>query len=264
MINLQELITRARYLFANAPQRLEAFQLINGRKSAKEIAATTGRGLISVANDLRKMRDMGLIEPKKDKSGNVIKKEGSVVYRKTPLISQVRPSYFKGPVKNRTLVEKAISKKHAKRLPSKLPLPTATEILDICKGGEDQLYEFKAPGVKMDKISREIAAFLHTRKGGIVFYGIADNGDILGSDLTRQTFDQKIHNAVRNTIKPAPTIDVKEREVLGKKVISIIIPPWDRDALYEFEGKYMIRKGGNAFKATPEEVRMLGRRKYIT
>ena len=146
-----------------------------------------------------------------------------------------------------------------------LAVPSENQILDICKHGEDQLYEFKACGVKIEKITKEIAAFLNTKNGGLIFYGIDDDGYILGSDMRRQKFDQAIQNSIRNTISPQPNIEVKEEDVLGHKVLIVVIPPWNRKDIYQYtkEGRVYIRKGTNKFVATPEELRKLGRGKYV-
>ena len=48
-----------RLLFSGAPKRLEAFKLVNGKRSSKDISRKTGRSLSSVLNDIKIMRDMG-------------------------------------------------------------------------------------------------------------------------------------------------------------------------------------------------------------
>ena len=62
-MELQELISRGRFIFSNAPKRLEVFKLINGKRSTKEIAIKLGRSLPSTLNDIRKLKDMGLVQP---------------------------------------------------------------------------------------------------------------------------------------------------------------------------------------------------------
>lgn len=107
-------------------------------------------------------------------------------------------------------------------------------MLDICRCGEDQAYEFKEPGVETKKIIKEIAAFLHTKRGGLLFYGIADDGSIIGSDRRRQDMDQSLQNSIRTTISPQPSIEITEKEVIGQPVLVIAIPPWDRKTLYQY------------------------------
>lgn len=261
-MDLQELITRGRFIFSGAPKRLEVFKLINGKRSTKDIARETGRSLTSILNDIKKMEDMGLIELKRNKNGEIIKKDGCKVYEKVPLLRHVPLTYFQDTTKI-VNVEK-INKKQKMRQIIKLKIPSETEILDICRAGENQIYEFKAPGVEIDKIAKEIAAFLHTRNGGIILYGVADDGSIIGSDMRLQDFDQKLQNSIRNTISPPPTVEIKERNVLGHNILVVLIPPWDRKNLYQYKDKrYYIRKGTNVFALTPNELKKLANGEYV-
>jgi predicted HTH transcriptional regulator len=150
----------------------------------------------------------------------------------------------------------------AKR-PKPLAAPSETELLDLCKAGEDEVSEFKAGGTETRKITKEIAAFLHTRRGGIIYYGVDDDGTVSGTDLKRQALDQQIQNSVRNTIKPAPHVAIKTAKPLGTEVLTIHVPPWDKKTIHYYEDRVYIRKGTNVFVATPDEIKRLHRGEYI-
>ena len=265
MTDLQELISRGRFLLSDSPKRLEVFKLINGKNSTNDIKNKVGRSLSSINQDCEKLRDMELIRLKTDTEGVIIKKHGSSIFEKVPLIKHVSFTYFE-PIANTSILSKKSS--HKKGIVKKLSaihVPTENEILEICKNCEDQLYEFKSPGVATDKIAREIAAILHTKNGGIVFYGVDDDGTIVGSDTTRQKMDEKIQNSVHNTISPAPQIVIKERDVMGSKVILILVNPWDRKTIYQYtkDRHYLIRKGTNVFALKPEEIKKLSSGQYV-
>ncbi len=265
MTDLQELITRGRMIFAGAERRLRAFELVNGERSTKDIARRTGRDIHSLDRDLRVIRDMELVQEKKDANGHATKKEGHTVYEKTALIKHVPISYF-GSVANTSKLVKMKPKGHAGiSRASSIHIPFENEILDICKQGEDQLYEFKAPGVSAEKITKEISGFLHTKSGGIIFYGIEDDGTIIGADIRRQDLDQRIQNSVRNTVSPPPTIEIKERKMMGSVVLLVVIPAWDRTTIYQntLDGRYYIRRGSNIFALKPEEIRKLHQGVYV-
>jgi len=265
-MRLQELITRGRFIFSGAPKRLEVFQLIDGKRNAKDIAIRTGRKLNAVLNDIKKLKDLELIQPRRDDQGNIVKKDGSTVYEKVPLLKHIPLSYFRDVTKRSyILAQRRIQKRTSVKKITPIRVPSAEEILDICKSGESQIYEFKSPGVDVAKITKEIAAFLNTKNGGLIFYGIDDDGVIIGSDKRRQDFDQMVQNSVRNTISPSPNIEIKERDVLGHKILIIVVPPWDRKNIYMYrkDGRVYIRKGTNVFVATPEELRKLGRAEYV-
>jgi hypothetical protein len=264
MVDLQELIVRGRMIFDGASRRLELFELVNGQ-STKEIARKSGRSLSAVDQDIEKLRDLELIQEKKDGKGNIIKKDGSTVYEKNPVIRHVPISYF-GDVANTTKLVKKTMKGQAKiAKPATIHIPSENEILDICKQGEDQLYEFKGPGVAADKITKEIAGFLHAKGGGLIFYGIEDDGSIIGADMRRQDLDQKIQNSVRNTVSPPPSIEIKERKVMGSTVLLVVVPPWDRKTIYQntLDGRYYIRRGTNIFALRPDEIKKLSQGVFV-
>ena len=140
-----------------------------------------------------------------------------------------------------------------------MPLPDENEILTIARDGEDQLYEFKAPGTEVNKVVREIGAMLNTSQGGAVFYGIEDDGTIVGAGVSRQEFDQPLQNSIRNLIAPATVVKLHSVSVLGSDVLVIIAPPWNHSDVYQFGERILLRKGTNVFAARPEEVKRLHR-----
>lgn len=265
MADLQEIISRARFAFSGAPKKYDVFKLINGKNTSKEISRKTGRSLSSVIQDMEVMKDLDLVQEKKDIGGKTIKKKLAVVYEKAPLIKHVPLSYFDDVADTRILVKTKSKKKNKTFNSSSVRIPSEKEILDICGNCEDQLYEFKAPGIETDKITKEIAGFLHTKGGGIIFYGVDDDGTIIGSDIRRQDFDQKIQNSIRHTISPQPNVMVKDRDVMGSKVLLVIIPSWNKKTIYQYtqDGRYYIRKGTNIFALKPEEIKELSKGRYV-
>ena len=188
-MDLQELISRGRFIFSGAPERLKLFALVDGRRTAKEMASRLkGRHVNNIHRDLRLLCDIGLIQERK-KDGAIQKKDGFTLYEKTPLARAVAVSYFSGPRKvNKPKLPAPPAKDKGKR-PKPLPVPSENEILDMCKKGEDQTLEFKSAGTDVRKISKEIVAMLNTRDGGIIFYGVDD--------------DRTVHNPYVYTYDPA-------------------------------------------------------------
>jgi len=138
-----------------------------------------------------------------------------------------------------------------------LPIPSEDEILDICKKGEDQIHEFKAEGTEIQKLTKEIAAFANTRRGGLIFYGVEDDGTITGTDKRRQEVDQPLQNSIRNTISPSLMIDIIEKDVSEHRIILVRIPAWNRQDVFHYEGRVYLRHGTNGFVAKPEESKKL-------
>jgi hypothetical protein len=258
-VEIQELVTRGRILFSGAPARIEVFKLVNGKRSAKELSRKLGRSTNAVLNDLLKMKDLELILPKLDKNGKEVKKADSIVYEKAPLIRHIPISYFNDYTKiaKQSVKAKALGGKTKSKKLLSLQLPSETEILDICRHGEDQIYEFKAAGTDIKKLTKEGAAFANTKLGGIIFYGVEDDGTIAGTDKRKQELDQPLQNSIRNAVSPSLIIDIAEKDVLGHKIILIRIPAWNRKDVYQYEGRVYIRLGTNAFVAKPEQTKRL-------
>jgi len=259
-IGLQELITRGRHIFAGAPRRLELFDLVNGRRNTADLAQMTKRHANSIRRDLTLMADAGLILPVTHE-GEPVKKDGFPVFEKLPLARTLPLRHFQ-PVSPRPSSPRAAQVRTTARAglrQTRVPLsiPSEEQLLSIARSGEDQIYEFKAQGADVRKITREICAMLNTEQGGIVFYGVDDDGSIEGTDISRQDMDQRLQNSVKTSISPAATIRIATIRVLGSDVIAVVVPPWNRRSVYQFDEKILIRKGTNVFGAKPEEVKQL-------
>lgn len=256
-MDLQELISRGRFIFANANSRLEVFKSIN-KNTAADIAKKVGRSLNSVLNDLKKLVDLELIFIESSK------KNGKNVYIKNPLIKHIPLNYFTDYIKSQKAIQKQSKERGIKQTRIlNLNFPSEQQILDICKSGETQVYEFKQKGIEIRSITKEIAAFLNTKQGGIIFYGVEDDGTISGSDLSHQRFDQSLQNSVRHTIKPSASIKIKSVKVLGYELILVLIPGWNKKDVFEYEGRVYIRKGTNVFEANIDEKKKLHKGQFV-
>lgn len=259
-LTLQELITRARFFLNNSPKRYEVFYLVNGKKSAKEISDKTHRSLSVVLQDLQKMRDLELVIIV-EKNGKMVKKSSSFVYEKNALLKHISHSLLKDPTKIPTNVKK--EKRVVKKVKREIYIPNEKEILDICREGEGQTYEFKRAGVDTRTLAKEACAFANTKEGGLIFYGVEDDGTIGCSDKKKAVLDQSLNNAIQNTITPSLIVKIISREVAGNLILIIAIPPWDKKRVYHYEQRVCIRKGTNVFYAKQEESETLFAGTYV-
>ncbi len=253
---------------ANAPERLKIFEAVNGRRNTVEIAKIVKRHINNTRRDLTRLSDAGLIQPLIEK-GEPVKKNGFPVFEKVPLARTIPLRYFSTPngiptKSGESRVSSGNLSKGNSRVPKPLSIPTEEEILQIANAGEDQFYEFKGQGTDTQKITREVAAMLNTHQGGIIFYGIDDDGVIEGSEIPQQKLDQPLQNSIRNAISPSATIKLKTVQVMGSNIIVILVPPWNKKNIYQYNEKVLIRKGSNVFAAKPDELRQLHSGKYIT
>ena len=240
MIDLQELITRGRFVFADAPQRLKVFELVNGKRNTGEIARACRRHINNISRDMKLLSNSGLVQPRFTDGSKPFRINGLPVYEKVSLARTIPIKYFSGSSKvdvppRGYMVRDAPRTARTGIRSRPLQVPTETEILDICKHGEDQIYEFKAQGVETDRITREVGAMLNTAKGGLILYGVEDDGTIQGAGTTRQKFDQPLQNSIRNRLSPAVTVRLCIVKVVGSDILVIVVPPWNRRDVYYFD-----------------------------
>lgn len=266
-MNLQELILRGRFIMADAPERLKVFGYVDGKRNAADISKLTKRHVNNVSRDLAMLANVELIQPCID-DNKPLKKNGFQLYEKVPLARTIPLRYFSGPIRFSSITNAATGSANTgssqkQRKPQPLPVPTEQEILDIARNGETQIYEFKGPGTEARKITKEIAAMLNTHQGGLIFYGIDDDGSIVGSDVSLQKLDQPLQNSIKNSISPAATVRLHTIRVMGSPIIVIVVPPWNKRDVYHFDERIWIRKGTNAFAARPEEAKKLYAKQYV-
>ena len=133
------------------------------------------------------------------------------------------------------------------------------------KRAENNIYEFKGSLTNMENICREISAFSHCKFGGIIFYGIEDNGAISnGINGDKNDFDNRLRNAIKGLIAPTPDVQIIERNPKNKRIFAIVVAHWNKKAVYKFKGNsILIRRGGNVFDANDEEIKSLESGKFV-
>lgn len=108
-------------------------------------------------------------------------------------------------------------------------------------GTENETIEFKESLAEKEEAMKDIGAILNKRGKGTLYFGVNDNGEVIGLQIGKKT-ESDIANKINSSIEPAPfyTIDTKE-DVLGHKFIEI---NFHGDAKpYRAKGAYYIRNG---------------------
>ncbi|MCF6319822.1 MAG: putative DNA binding domain-containing protein [Proteobacteria bacterium] len=87
---------------------------------------------------------------------------------------------------------------------------------------EDDKTEFKV--ALTDKLEKEVVAFLNTTKGGDIYIGVADNGQIVGVENADQ-LQLQISDRIKNNILPTCLgfYDVYPEQHDGKTIIHIVV-----------------------------------------
>ena len=130
---------------------------------------------------------------------------------------------------------------------------TASQILELVKGGEGYNVDFKrnVPS-KVKEISDEVASFANVA-GGYVLIGVDNNNQIIGTEI-----DNNKGSAIQDTISeisPALKCEIYPVDVEGKKVWVVEVPS-GKDKPYINGGVIYVREGANCQKLrSAEEIR---------
>jgi len=128
-----------------------------------------------------------------------------------------------------------------------MPLEEALRI------GESEYVEFKQEIRERDQLLKDVTAFANAH-GGTVFVGVKDNGGVIGVGVApeqRDAFERGLRDAIRQRIKPAPTVDVDFSEKDGRVVARVFVrSSWHR---HSFEGRYYKRRGSQSVYVEDDE-----------
>jgi hypothetical protein len=138
---------------------------------------------------------------------------------------------------------------------------SAQNAADALRLGEGPTVEFKRSisfdvQNSVDRVLETVAAFANTADGTI-FIGIEDNGNIhdlhLDGTKARDALAERIHQAVRHRIRPAPLIQVDFVELKSRTLCRVYVPRGEQP-LHLIDGVIYVRDGAADIKASPERV----------
>ena len=124
------------------------------------------------------------------------------------------------------------------------------DLLKRLKDGEDRFVERKSQGINERELRKQLVAFSNTLiedEIGLIFIGIADNGDIQGVPNTDK-LEKSVRSAANDCYPPIAnfTCDVLEAE--KKSIVTVIIRASKNRP--HFAGVAYIRQGSESIKAS--------------
>ena len=126
---------------------------------------------------------------------------------------------------------------------------TLKQLLAAVKAGESETVEFKT---SFDKEAIEtLAAFANT-KGGKVFVGITDSGEVKGVVIGKETL-QNWFNQIKLTTAQAIVPDVEILETSGKNVVVLSVAEYPIKPV-SYKGRYFKRVKNANHQLTVAEV----------
>ncbi len=119
---------------------------------------------------------------------------------------------------------------------------------------ETEYIEFKESLSQLNRGLESLVAMVNKNGTGIVYFGIKDNGEVLGLTIGNKTI-KDISHAIFERIKPVLVPKIIEEEIDGKLVIKVEAS--GVNCPYSSDGNYFIRSGNENKKIDPEIMRQL-------
>ena len=121
-------------------------------------------------------------------------------------------------------------------------------------GKETEVLEFKESTAEFDKAIRAIVAMLNKSGHGTIYFGVKDNGDVIGQEIGSDTLSN-LTDRIKSSIKPSvyPTLDKLE---FGDKKI-IIVSFSGNNKPYAYKGRFYIRMEQQNIPIDPIVIREL-------
>ncbi len=131
-----------------------------------------------------------------------------------------------------------------------------TELLDLLRGGEDSMAEFRRDDVRSHDLAKELVAFLNL-DGGVVLLGVEDDGGISGT--TREHLEEWVAKLCRSKIEPPviPALSWAREAEPGRDVLAVRVaagPNKPYAWVHDNRRTYFIRVGSTSQEASRDEL----------
>jgi ATP-dependent DNA helicase RecG len=129
------------------------------------------------------------------------------------------------------------------------------QLKTLIKHGESDVLEFKNSTGSISSGMQTACAFLNSNAGGTVVFGVKDNGNIIGQEVTDKT--RKEIAVELNKIEPQAKIDIKYVKIAGdRQAIIMLVSPGPK-APYTYDGRSFTRNQSTTMRMSKEEYMYL-------
>jgi len=131
------------------------------------------------------------------------------------------------------------------------------ELIERISQGEDSYTQFKVQAVSSKDLAKEFVAFANA-EGGILIFGVADDGEIkgLGTDEI-ESLGQLIGNVANDLVKPPIHPLIQNMSIGDEKLIIVSIKNGTSKPYATSSGDYYIKSSSDKKKISQEELRRL-------
>lgn len=126
------------------------------------------------------------------------------------------------------------------------------ELQAIVSGGETEQIEFKKTTGQRSDGAKAICAMLNG-SGGYVFFGVTDEGQIPGMQVTAKTLEDLSHELRR--IDPFPPLSPERIPLDGGREVVVVSVPGRSGGPYTYDGRPYVRQGPTTLAMPQEQYR---------
>lgn len=119
-------------------------------------------------------------------------------------------------------------------------------------GHETEELEFKKSTSEMHDAMKDIVAILNKHEKGILYFGVAPNGDVKGLQVVESTL-RDVSRVIFESIKPQIYPQIQKVTIDGCDIIEVKFS--GRNKPYSAYGKYYIRVADESRELTPAELK---------
>ncbi len=105
-------------------------------------------------------------------------------------------------------------------------------------GKENENLEFKESTAEFDKACKAIVAMLNKSGFGTVYFGVKDNGDVIGHNIGKDTLST-LADRIKGSIRPSVYPTILPKTIEDKTIISVTFS--GRNKPYAYKGSFYIR-----------------------
>ena len=121
-------------------------------------------------------------------------------------------------------------------------------------GAETEVREYKKTTGELKEGIISLASMLNKHGYGTLYFGVKDNGDIIGQQIGDRTL-RDISQGISNHLKPQVIPTISHEYVDEKNVIKVYVE--GNEIPYSAHGKYYIRSADEDRELSPEQLRVL-------
>ena len=130
-----------------------------------------------------------------------------------------------------------------------------SQLKALIKRGESEVMEFKTSTGSISTGMQTVCAFLNSDRGGTIIFGVKDNGQIVGQEVTDKT--RKEIAVELNKIEPHVKIDVKYVKVSSNRQAIVMHVNPGEQAPYSYDGRPYVRNQSTTTRMTKEDYMYL-------